>query len=101
MSSFSISLGNMERTLRYEDAFGTILFSFDVDTTGKRNFVILERPLNRLDEIDTVNDERKRTAQRERVNAAFDRTREHLVQQGHEVKIWPDEFEKGPARKTK
>jgi hypothetical protein len=99
MPSYNVSLGKVARTLLYEDSLGTMLFSFDVDTTGDRKFVILERPLNRLNEIDTVKDDRKRTAQHERVRLAFDRTRQHLIQEGHQVKIWPDEFEKSPEQK--
>jgi hypothetical protein len=85
------------RTILYEDSFGTILFSFDVDTTGGRNFLILERPLDRLNEINAVDDQRVKAAQHARVTRAFDRTKQHLIQQGHRVKIWPDEFQKSPA----
>jgi hypothetical protein len=92
MPSYSVSLGNEVRTLLYEDSLGTILFSFDVDRRDAK-FLILERPLNRLAELNTVKDNRTRKAQHARLNLAFERTREHLIGQGHQVKIWPDEFE--------
>ena len=101
MPSYSVSLGNVARTLLYEDAFGTILFSFDVDANNGESFVILERPLNRLSEINAVKDNRSKTSQRARVSLAFDRIREHLIRQGHQVKIWPDEFETSPKQKIK
>jgi hypothetical protein len=96
MPSYSVNLGKVERTILYEDSFGTILFCFDLDTTDGRNFLILERPLSRLNEIDAVGDERVKAAQRGRVTRAFDRTKQHLIEQGHQVKVWPDEFEKPP-----
>jgi hypothetical protein len=93
MPSFSISLGDEARTLLYEDSLGRILFSFDVDTARGGKFLILERPLTRLIEINALKNNRARITQRARLSLAFDRTREHLIQQGHPVKIWPDEFE--------
>jgi hypothetical protein len=101
MPSYNVSLGNVARTLLYEDALGTILFSFDLDATDAGKFVILERPLSRLNEINAVENCRTRTAQRARVSLAFERIREHLIQHGHQVKIWPDEFETSRAQKTK
>jgi hypothetical protein len=101
MSSYSISLGNEARTLLYEDSLGAILFSFDVDTASGGKFLILERPLSLLKEINAVKDNRTRTIQRTRLSLAFDRTREHLIQQGHQVKIWPDQFKTLTERKAK
>jgi hypothetical protein len=79
MPSYSVSVGNVARTLRYEDAWGTILFSFDVDTADGGELLILERPLSRLNEINFAKDDRKKMAQRAQVSLAFDRTREHLI----------------------
>lgn len=92
MPSYSISLGNEARTLLYEDSLGTILFSFDIDAANGGKILILERPLSLLNKINAVKDNRTRTTQRIRLSQAFDRTREHLIRQGHQVKIWPDEF---------
>jgi hypothetical protein len=79
-----------------------VLFSFDIDTASGGKFLILERPLSRLNEINAVKNDRTRTVQRARLSLAFDRTREHLMRQGHQVRIWPDEFETltGPKSKT-
>ena len=100
MPFYSVSLGNEVRTLLYEDSLGTILFSFDVDRRDAK-FLILERPLSRLREINALTDDRARKTQRARLSLAFERTREHLVQLGHHVKIWPDEFEALPEAKPK
>ena len=96
MPSYSVNLGKVARTILYEDSFGSILFSFDIDTAGGRDFLILERPLGRLNDINAVDDERVKAAQRGRIIRAFDRTKQHLIEQGHQVKVWPDEFEKSP-----
>ena len=93
MPSYGVSLGNEARTLLYEDSLGTVLFSFDVDTAGGGKSLILERPLSRLSEINSIRDNRTRTTQRARLSLAFERTKEHLIQLGLQVKIWPDEFE--------
>src|SRR5215469_2482019 len=92
MPSYGVSLGNEARTLLYEDSLGTVLFSFDVDTAGGGKSLILERPLSRLSEINSIRDNRTRTTQRARLSLAFERTKEHLIQLGLQVKIWPDEF---------
>jgi hypothetical protein len=83
-SDYKVSLGKVARTILYEDSQGTILFTFDVDTAKEKNAVILERPANNP----------RGTVEQSRIDLAFERTKQHLLTQGHQVKIWPDEFEK-------
>lgn len=85
-SDYKISAGPVARTLLYEDSQGTILFTFDVDTTKEENAVILERPAESLKKAESIENEQSRT------NLAFERTKQHLLEQGHQVKVWPDEF---------
>jgi hypothetical protein len=82
-SSYKVSLGSIARTILYEDSQGVIRFSFDFDTSKGQNLLILERPAN--DPIGTI--------EQSRIDLAFERTKQHLLKQGHQVKIWPDEFE--------
>jgi hypothetical protein len=92
-SSYKVSLGSVARTILYEDSQGIIRFSFDFDTSEGQNALILERPVASLRRIDSIEDEQLRTAEQSRINSAFEGTKQHLLKQGHQVKIWPDEFE--------
>jgi len=83
-SDYKVSLGRIARTLLYEDPQGTIRFGFDFDTANGQNILILERPAN----------DPKGTIEQSRIDLAFERTKQHLLKEGHQVKIWPDEFEK-------
>jgi hypothetical protein len=80
-TDYKVSLGHIARTLLYEDSQGIIRFSFDFDTTGGQNILILERKEKSSVEIEQL-----------RIETAFERTKQHLLKQGHQVKIWPDEF---------
>ena len=77
-SSYKVYWGRVARTIRYEDPNGTVLFSFDVDTSNGKNLVILEPPSKRL--ID---------AEQQRNDLALERVKEHLLSLGFQVELFP------------
>jgi hypothetical protein len=91
-SEYKVSLGSIARTLLYEDSQGIIRFGFDFDTSEGKNILILERPVSGLKRIDSIEDEQLRVAEQARISMAFERTKKYLLEQGHQVKVWPDEF---------
>ncbi len=93
-SNYKVSLGKIARTIIYEDSNGTFRFGLDFDTSAGQNILILERPVEAIKKICSIEDTDLRTTEESRLNLAFDRTKEHLIKKGHHVKIWPDEFEK-------
>lgn len=92
-SDYKVSLGKIARTIIYEDSNGMFRFGLDFDTSAGQNILILERPVEAIKKVGSIEDTVLRTAEESRINLAFERTRQHLIKQGHQVKIWPDEFE--------
>ena len=94
---YKVIFSRTARILRYEDSQGRVSFGFEYDdrdaATGKWTLV-LERPTTELERINSIPNESLRNAERQRLDAAFERTRQYLLSVGHHVKIWPDEFEK-------
>jgi hypothetical protein len=94
-SPYKITFARTARIVRYDDSQGRISFGFEYEdrdaATGKWALV-LERP--DTERIDSIQDENLRFAERQRLDTAFERTRQYLLSIGHHVKIWPDDFEK-------
>jgi hypothetical protein len=94
---YKISFLRTARILRYEDSQGRILFGFDYAdrdaSTGKWT-LILERSTTESERIASIQNEQLRKAEQLRMDAAFERTKKHLLSTGYQVKIWPDEYEK-------
>ena len=74
---YKISFGSIARTLIYEDARGTVLFTFDVDTENGRNCIILEPPSRELIEAEQL-----------RQDLALQRVKQHLVSKGYDVEVF-------------
>jgi hypothetical protein len=92
-SDYKIRLGPIARTLLYEDSQGIIRFTFDFDTSDGKNILILEQPVSNVKRIESIENEQLQAAEQSRVSFAFERTKQYLLAQGHQVKVWPDEFE--------
>jgi hypothetical protein len=96
-SEYKVSFSRTARIVRYEDSQGRVSFGFEYDdrdpATGKWTLV-LERPATDLERINSIQDEQLRNVERQRMDMAFERTKQYLLSVGHHVKIWPDEFEK-------
>jgi len=91
---YKVAFGKVARTIAYEDAKEAIVFTFDIGTSEGQKYLILERPVATLREIDSIEDERLKGVERSRLDVAFERTRQFVLAHGHLVKIWPDEFRK-------
>ena len=76
-ADYKVSLGDIGRTVLYEDAQGTIRFTFDVETSNGQNKIILERG-----KTSTVEAERLRT------NLASERTKQYLLSRGYQVEYY-------------
>ena len=76
MADFKVSVGPIARTLLYEDAEGTIRFTFDVETISGKNTVFLDRPGRVLI-----------AAEQRRIDQALTRTRDYLLSRGYEVEL--------------
>lgn len=74
---YTVALGSIARTLLYTDPKGTILFTFDVDSSEGRKKVILEWPSNSLIHAEQM-----------RINLAGQRIKEYLISIGYEVEDW-------------
>jgi len=94
---YKVTFARTARILRYEDSQGRISFGFEYDNrdpdTGKWTLV-LERSSTESDRIASIQNEPLRNAEQQRVDAAFERTKQYLLSNGYLVKIWPDEFGK-------
>ncbi|HTY86352.1 MAG TPA: hypothetical protein VMB80_02715 [Candidatus Acidoferrum sp.] len=93
---YKINFARTARILRYEDSQGAIAFGFEYESrdaaTGKWTLG-LERSTTEAQRIASIQNEQLRKAEQQRVDAAFERTRKHLLSTGYHVKIWPDEYE--------
>jgi len=94
---YKINFARTARILRYEDSQGTIAFGFEYESrdaaTGKWTLT-LERSTTESERIDAIQNEQLRKAERQRLDAAFERVKKHLLAAGYHIKIWPDEYEK-------
>ena len=94
---YKVTFARTARILRYEDSQGRIAFGFeygDRDATTGKWTLILERPTAEAGRIDAIQNEPLRNAERKRLDAAFERAKQYLLENGYHVKIWPDEYEK-------
>jgi hypothetical protein len=74
---YTVTVGSIARTLLYNDARGTILFTFDIDSSKGQNKIILESPSKSLIEIEQM-----------RIDLARERIKEYLIARGYEVEDW-------------
>ena len=90
---YKISLARTARILRYEDSQGTIAFGFEYENrdpaTGKWT-LILEQSTMESERIDAIQNEELRKVERQRLDAAFERSKKYLLAAGYQVKVWPD-----------
>ena len=78
--NYKVSLGQVARTINYEDKVGAVCLAFDVETTGDgRKKVYLERGKPPLEDAER--------ARRDLVSA---RMREYLVSRGYEVEYFDE-----------
>jgi hypothetical protein len=94
---YQIKLARTARMLRYEDSQGTIAFGFEYenrDAASGKWTLVLDRSTIESERIDAIQNEQLRKAERQRLDAAFERTKKHLLAAGYFVKIWPDEYQK-------
>jgi hypothetical protein len=74
---YTVTVGRIARTLLYKDARGTVLFTFDVDSSKGQNKIILEWPSKSLIEAEQM-----------RIDLARERIKKYLMARGYEVEDW-------------
>jgi len=84
---FAVSFGRIGRTLLYEDAFGTLLFAFDVapsiGTQKEWTLHLGKQPLA----TDGTMIEYANRAERERVAVALQRVKDYVSSRGYDVEM--------------
>jgi hypothetical protein len=75
MNNYTVKLGQKARTILYEDSYGTIKFTFDVDVSSEEKTVYLDpKPKTIIQSEQT------------RIDLAYERTKEYLRSCGYQVK---------------
>lgn len=78
MSDYTVKFGSRVRTLLYEDSYGELKFTFDVDTSGGKgkNIVYLDPKPKTIIQSEQA-----------RIDLAYERTKEYLRSCGYQIRV--------------
>ena len=74
MSEYTVKFGSAVRTILYDDSYGTLKFTFDVDTSGGKKLLYLDPKMKTII-----------GSEQERIDLAYEKVKEYLGSCGYEV----------------
>jgi len=75
MTDCTVKFGRSVRTILYDDAFGTLMLSFDIDTSEGKNLIFLYPPSKTLIQ-----------SEQQRIDSSGQKVKEYLVFRGYQVR---------------